>query len=116
MVDHDVHRVAAFGKKTDPGVNVLGSNQRSKIPCVFSYQHEVEFNASGQGLAVGRAQPAEVTRINGDMCALGIERLPDPRRQALIEKQAHVSRAACRQAALRQGLPDGRPRSGWARA
>ena len=135
MVDHDIHRIAAFGQEVDcsaqqslgtcaanawqddkAGVNVLRGNQSAKIPRVFRDENKVPFKASGQNLAVRRAQAAEVPRMYGDMYAFGIESLADPRRQALVKKQAHARAAAGSQAAFRQGLPEGRPRSGWALA
>ena len=135
MVDHDIHGNAAFGQKTDcsaqqclgtcaadtwqddkAGMNVPNGNQSPKIPRIFRDQNKVLFKASGQDLTVRRTQAAEVPRMYGDMYAFGIESLANPRRQALVKKQAHVRAAAGNQPAFRQGLPEGRPRRGWALA
>ena len=97
-------------------MKVLRGNQGGKIPRIFRDRNKIPFKASGQNLAVRRAQAAEVPRVHGDMQAFGIERPADPRRQALVEKQAHVRDTAGSQPAFRQGLPEGRPRSGWALA
>ncbi len=135
MIDHRIHRIAAFGKEVDggakqslraepveawqddeAGVNVLRGDQRAKIPRVLRYDNKVPFNASGKDRTVGRAQAAEVPRMHGEVCAFGIESLCNTRRQALIEKKAHGRTVAGNQAVLRQGRPEGRPRSGWAPA
>ena len=98
MVDHDIHRIAAFGQEVDcsaqqclgtsaanawqddkAGVNVLCGNQSAKIPRVFRDENKVPFNAAGQNHAVRCAQAAEVPRMYGDMYAFGIESLADPR-------------------------------------
>ncbi len=97
-------------------MNVLRGDQRAEIARVLRYDNKVSFNAPGKDCTVGRAQAAEIPRMHGKVCAFGIEGLCNTRRQALIEKKAHDRTAAGNQVALRQGLPEGRPRSGWAPA
>lgn len=93
-------------------MNVLRGDQGAEIARVLRYDNKVHFQASGKDRTVGRAEAAEVPRMHCQMHAFGIESLCNSRRQALIEKKAHDRTAAGNQAALRQGLPEGRPRSG----
>lgn len=91
MIDHDVHRVAVFSQKIDcgtqqslrtgttcarqdheTGVNVLRSNEGAKISRVLSYEDKVPRYTSGQDFVVRRTQSAEVSRMCGEMNALGV--------------------------------------------
>ncbi len=100
----------------ESGVEILHGNERSEVPCILRYQDEIVIDTSGQYLVVRSAQPAEVAWMQNHVNALGVQRMRDSRGQALIEKQPHGPGTAASQLRLRQGLPDGRPRSGCALA
>lgn len=108
MIDHDVHWLAAFGQKIDrgtqeglrtgstdarqdheTGMDIMRSDQGAEIARVLRYEDEVPRYASGQDLVVRRTQSTEIARMRGEVNALGVQRFSDPRRQALIEEQAH---------------------------
>ena len=97
-------------------MDVLRGGKRVEIASVFRYENKVVFHTPGQNVAVRRAQPAEVAGMHGDVNALGIQSLRNLRGQTLIEKQPHRISETTPQAAFSQGLPDGRPRRGWALA
>lgn len=97
-------------------MDVLRSEQGAEIARVLRYEDEVPRYASGQNVVVRRTQSTEIARMCGAVNALGVQRFSDPRRQSLIEEQAHRLAASAAQAGLRHGLPDGRPRRGWALA
>lgn len=97
-------------------MNVLGGHEPPKITGVLRYQNKILFDAPGQDIAIRSTQSAEVARMHDQVRAFGIQRPRDGRRNALIEKQPHRLVDVVIQAAFRHGLPDGRPRSGWALA
>ena len=83
-------RAADRWQDDQAGVNVLGGDQGTKIARIRRDQYEVVFDASGEDFVVGRPEASNVARMGNGMCALGIERPADRRRQALVDKQSHA--------------------------
>ena len=134
-VDHDIHGVTKPRKIVDDsaqqrlgagpaharqnyeaGMDVLHGNERSKVACILCHQDEIVINTSGQHFVIRCAQPAEVAWMQNDVNALVVQRLCDSRGQTLVQKQLHGVGTTLSSAQLRQGLPEGRPRSGCALA
>jgi len=93
-------------------VDFPNRDERSEVACILRHQDEVAVQASGQHPMIRRAQHTEVAWMLYNVNALRIQRTCDSRGQALIQKQPHRSGPIATRAQLRQGLPDGRPRSG----
>ena len=95
-------------------MDIPHSDERSKVARILRHQDEITVDTSGQHFVVRCAEPTEVAWMQNDVNAFGIQRLCDTRGQTLVQKQTHGVGPVSSPAQLRQGLPDGRPRSGCA--
>ena len=115
VVDHDVHRLAAFRKKVnglaqqllrtcatharqhnEAGVDGLRGDQCAKVAGVFRDENEIVVDAALQNITVWHARAAKVARVHGDVISFGVESLGNGGREALVEKQPHgIAATAC---------------------
>ena len=110
MVDHGIHGVshgfkicnyrlekrkgsltADAGQDNQTGVNVLGSDKRTKIACILGNNDKSASDAPLQYTVVGVSTTSKIQRVFGNMLAARIQFASHLRRQAFINKQTHAA-------------------------
>ena len=110
VVDHSIHGVlhgfnisnrrlekregpltADAGQDNQTGVNVLGSDKRTKIACILGDNDKSASDAPLQHTVVGVSTTSEIQRVFGNMLAARIQFASHLRRQAFINKQTHAT-------------------------
>ena len=89
-------------------MQVSSSYELPEIAAVFGDDYAILGDAACQDLMIGFAPTADMERVDGIVSAGLVQAGGDARGQALVDEQSH--------AAVTQGRPPGRPRSGCVRA